>query len=134
MAPWGQKSCGRRRDATVHALYVANDRACFTLCDATEVRRGKQWYVVKVPRGEHRRLDGPPPPTLNFEGARGETVCRPGRKESLLQRYVGGKVPAGTMREGGITYLTLAGVAVEESHVRYGERRPSDDQGAVWQP
>lgn len=93
---------------------------------------GKQWLVVKV-RAENtadRRVRLPL--TLNFKGVRGDTVYHPGRNKSFSQKYVGGKVPAGAVREGEVTYLTPADVAIEEFHVLYEEWRPSDKQRVVW--
>ncbi len=99
-----------------------------------EAGEGKQWLVVKI-RAENTtdrtvRL----PLTLNFKGVRGDVVYHPGRNKSLPEKYVGGKVPAGAVREGEITYLTPADVAIEEFHVLYEEWRPSDKQRVVWQP
>ena len=99
-----------------------------------EAGEGKQWLVVKV-RAENTvdrtvRL----PLTLNFKGVRGDTVYHPGRNKSHTQKYIGGKAPAGAVREGEITYLTPRGVSVEEFQVLYTEWRPSDKQRVVWQP
>ena len=95
---------------------------------------GKQWYLVhaRAENTEDRKVRLPL--TMNFKGVRGDTVYHPGRNKSLPEKYVGGRVPAGTAREGDIAYLTPADVAVEEFHVLYEEWRPSDKQRVVWQP
>jgi hypothetical protein len=98
-----------------------------------EAGEGKQWLVVKI-RAENTtdrtvRL----PLTLNFKGVRGDTVYHPGRNKSKSQKYIGGKAPAGEVREGEITYLTPQDVGIEEFEVLYTEWRPSDKQRVVWQ-
>ena len=95
---------------------------------------GKQWLVVKVRAANTVDRKVRLPLTMNFKGVRGDVVYHPGRNKSLPQKYIGGKVASGTMREGEITYLTPADVAIEEFHVLYEEWRPSDKQRVVWQP
>jgi hypothetical protein len=102
----------------------------------TEVARageGKQWLKVDI-RSENttdRRVRLPL--TLDFKGVVGDTVFHPGRSKSPTDKYIGGKVPAGGVREGNVTFLLPARVSVDQFRVRYTEHRSGSKRKAWWQ-
>ena len=94
---------------------------------------GKQWVVVRT-RAENTadrtvRL----PLTANFKGAVGDRLFHPGRNKSVAEKYIGGKVDAGGVREGDVMYLTPADVSASDVRVLYEEERPSGKQHVWWE-
>jgi hypothetical protein len=100
--------------------------------EVAEAGEGKQWLKVDL-RAENTvdrvvRL----PLTLDFKGVVGERVYHPGRNKSPQAKYIGGKVPSGTAREGAMTFLVPERVTIDQFRVHYSEHRPSGKKQAWW--